>query len=415
MAEYAASVDEREGLFEFGGFKGLRNNVDAEDFSPEDLTTALNVDINDALAFSRRMGYSAPVAAGIDRDLWASGSVCLGVGSNALKQMMPDYSLVTLRSGLTADRPLAYAAVGDRVFWSNGVQTGCVQAGADRTWGITPPGMVVASAGPGALPAGLYQCVVTYLRSDGQESGAPRATTIELTAESGISLSSIPVSADAGVTHKAVYCTSVGGGILYRVGVILNATTTFAILEPQKDASPLLTQFLQPAPACDFMGYWNGTLLAAKGNRLYPSEPYAPELFDIRKSVPFLGNITMIAPVTGGVWVGTDSQILWLDGAATEKWTYREAADYGVIPGCLACADSDTIGDGRGAGERIALFASKRGFCAGDARGSLSNLTESRYAYPAMDRGAGIVRRHRGMVQYLVSLKGTETAGNVAA
>jgi hypothetical protein len=32
-----------------------------------------------------------------------------------------------------------------------------------------------------------------------------------------------------------------------------------------------------------------------------------------------------------------------------------------------------------------------------------------------MDRGAGVVRRHRGIAQYLVSLQGTEGPANVAA
>lgn len=415
MADYAAKVDEREGLFEFSGFDGLRNNVTSEMFAPGDLEVALNVDLSDAKDVSRRTGFSAVVAAGIDRDLWASGSVCLGVGSNVLKQMQPDYSLTTLRSGLTASRSVSYTPVADRVFWSNGVESGCVQNGANRTWGITPPGAVVAAAGSGALPIGKYQCLVTYLRSDGQESGAPRATTIELTAVGGIDLSSIPVSSDSGVTHKIVYCTSVGGETLYRRGVILNATTTFSIVELQQDASPLMTQFLQGAPASDFSGYWNGVMLVAKNNRLYPSEPFAPELFDIRKSVPFLGVIMMIAPVTDGVWVGTESQIIWLSGPSPDKWVYKEAANYGAIPRCLAYCDGEDIGEGRASGERIAMFASKHGLCAGYPGGVLSNMTRSRYAYPVMNRGAGVVREHRGMVQFLVSLEGTETAGNVAS
>ena len=141
MTEYAAKIDEREGLEEWSGFLGLRNNVDPTAFGREDLVTALNVDVDDSLSIGRRKGYSAPVTANVDRDLWASGAVCLGVGSNALKQVLPDYTVVVLRTGLSPSRPLSYAAVGDRVFYANGVVTGCVQNGANRTWGITPPGV----------------------------------------------------------------------------------------------------------------------------------------------------------------------------------------------------------------------------------------------------------------------------------
>lgn len=78
MAEYAKSVDEREGLEEFSAFMGLRNNVDAASFGREDLVTALNVDVLDDLGVSRRKGFSSALTTAIDRSLWASGDVCLG-------------------------------------------------------------------------------------------------------------------------------------------------------------------------------------------------------------------------------------------------------------------------------------------------------------------------------------------------
>lgn len=142
---YADKIDEREGLEEWSGFLGLRNNVDPESFGREDLVAALNCDIDDSGGVGRRKGYSAPVTANIDRDLWASGALCLGVGSNVLKQVHPDYTTTTLRSGLTAARPLSYAAVGDRAYYSNGVELGCVQNGANRTWGIAVPGAFAVS------------------------------------------------------------------------------------------------------------------------------------------------------------------------------------------------------------------------------------------------------------------------------
>ena len=412
---YADKIDEREGLEEWSGFLGLRNNVDADAFGREDLVAASNVDIDDSGGISRRKGYSAPVTAAVDRDLWASGALCLGVGSNALKQVHPDYTTTTLRSGLTASRPLSYAAVGDRAYYSNGVELGCVQNGANRTWGIAVPGKPVLAAGPGTLAAGKYQVATTYLRSDGQESGTGLAATIELTSTGGIALSSIPVSTDAAVTHKAIYAASVGGATLYRAGIITNATTTFSILDAQKDTLPLLTQFLQPPPAGDHVAYWNGYMLVASGARLYPSEPYAPELFDYRKAVPFLDALTMVAPVKGGVWLGLGSQIVWMTGDTPETWDYKTVADYGVIPGTLWFADVGVLGDGQAMGDIAAFFASKRGLCVGSPGGKMLNLTEARFAYPAMDKGAGIVRRHRGTNQFLVTLQGTESAANVLA
>lgn len=425
MAEYADPIDPREGLEEFTDFQGLRNNVSAEAFGRGDLVTALNCDIDDSLGISRRKGYSAVKTSAIDRSLFASGATCLGVGSDTLKQVNADYSTTVLRTGLTATRPLSYAAVGERIYWSNGIDLGCVQNGANRTWGLALPAAPYAAASSGSLPAGKYQIAVTYLRSDGQESGAARAGTIELTGAAtvwatgvsntgGIALSNIPVSSDPTVTIKVIYMTSAGGKTLYRAGVVANATTTFSIMAPLRLVSPLLTQFLSAPPAGEFIGYFNGWMLVAKGDRLYPSEPYAPELFDFRKSIPFTDRITMVAPVKDGVWIGTDSQVIWIAGESPEKWDFKVAAEYGVIRGTVTFNDSELIGDGSAGGERVAFFATKRGLRAGHLGGRLLNLDRDRFAYPIQERGAGIVRRYRGIAQFLVTLQGSETAGNVA-
>lgn len=410
--------DPREGLFEYEGFKGLRNNADPTGFDLGDLVSALNVDICDDLQIHRRKGQSAVLVAGIDRDLWATGPICLGVGSNVLKQLFPDYTTTSLRTGLTPARSLAYAPVGARVYYANGVESGVVENGASRTWGIVPPGRPTLAATGGTLLAGKYQCVCTYLRRDGQESGAGLATTIELTTTSGIALTAIPVSTDPGVVSVAVYATSVGGETLYHRGDVLNGQTTFTIREQQKDASPLLTQFLSPPPAGEFIGYFNGWMLVSKGNRLYISQEYAPELFDLRKSIPVLDQITMIAPVMDGgdgVWLGTQSQVIWLAGDDPSKWEYKASADYGVIPHTLAYGDGELIGDGGMSGTQAAFFATERGLCMGAPGGKFTNMTESRFAYPVQDRGAGIVRRHRGIAQYLCTLQGAEISGNVFA
>lgn len=414
------ALDPREGLFEFREFKGLRNNTDSRDFDPGDLEVALNVDVDDGDNIDRRKGYGAVVVAGVDRGLFAKGPICLGVGSNALKQIFPDWSTVTLHSGLTPNRDLTYAPMAGRVYYSNGAENGVIQNGQRRSWGITPPSLPTATATGGELRAGRYQFAVTYWRQDGQESGTGRAGVIELTSTGGIALSAIPVSADATVDRKAIYVTATNSGTLFRAGVIPNATTTFNILTNTSDlTAPLMTQFLQPPPAGDFIAESRGHMLVAVGNRLYPSEAYAPELFDYRKSVPFLDRITMLAPIADGkvykqhgVWVGTDSQVIWLQGDDPFKWDFQVKADYGVIPGTCYIADGELIGDGTSKGSPAAFFATKRGLCFGKQGGELHNVTEPRFAYPSQPKGAGIVRRHRGIVQYVATLNGPETAGN---
>ena len=404
---------EDEDLREHAEFRGLRNNVDAAGFDLGDLEVGLNIDIDDALFLKIRKGHSAVVAAGAYRSLWAAGSMCLAVIGNALVRILPGWSTVTLRTGLTPILPISYTTIADRVYYSNGAESGVIQGSSHRSWGLTPPVAAPAALTGGALRAGRYQYALTYLRSDGQESGASRAAVIELTETAGFQLS-LTASTDPTVTHIAVYVSDTNGETLSLYARMLNSTSTFSVFESRPLTVPLATQFLSPPPAGAHIAYGSGRMLVAAGNRLYPSEPYAPELFDLRKGVPFLDRVTLVAPLRDGTWVGTGSQVIWLPNAEPEKWEFFQKAQYGVIPGTLTYGDGELIGDGS-MKEPAAFFATSQGLCAGLAGGQLVNFTDGRYSFPTMDRGASIVRRHRGIAQLVVSLQGTEVQGNTAA
>ncbi len=409
------ALDPREGLSEFTEFKGLRNTVDAHDFGPGDLSIALNVDIDDAETIARRKGYSTAVVVGVDRDLFAHGALCVGVGSNTLKRILPDYSTIELRSGLPAGRALSYCPVADRIYYSAGALTGAVSAAGHRSWGLVPPALGTHVVSGGGLLAGRYQWTATYVRSDGQESGAPLARVVDVPTGGGFTVS-VPASSDPDVVAKWVYVSTRDGQTLYRYTVVANATTEIPVLSALPATVPLETQFLVPSSALgsiSHMAYGNGHLLVAVDNRLFVSEPYAPELFDPRKVYPFPDRITLVSFLEDGAWIGTDSQIAWIANADIDRWEFKQRAKYGAIPGTAVLHSAEDIGEGESKLPAV-LFASAEGLCAGLANGQFVNFTKGRFAYPKQAKGAGVVRDYRGSVQYLVSLNGPETPGNTA-
>lgn len=414
------ALDPREGLQEHSQFKGLRNNVPVDRFELGDLSVAQNVDIDDSERVTRRFGHGSAVVSGACKSLWSDGRVAFAVQSETnLVEILPTYATITLRTGLTSGLDMTYVPMAGRVYYSNGAENGVIEGGQSRSWGITPPSdQPVASEVGGVLPAGRYQFAVTYLRADGQESGTPRAGFIDLAAMGGIALSSIPVPADTGITSKAVYFSKCNGETLYRAGLVSVAATTFTYATEASLQIPLMTQHLRPPPAGALIGRFGARLLVATGNELYPSEPYAPELFDLRKVKRFDSRITMLETVDSraeGTWLGTEDAVVWLRGESPEKWTYDVAADYGVIPGTLAYIEGETLGEGAPKGSAVAFFATTQGLCYGTPDGNLENLTRDRFAYPIQDKGAAIVRRHRGMVQGLVAMRGAEQAANVSS
>ncbi|MHB8388043.1 MAG: hypothetical protein ACYDBH_00515 [Acidobacteriaceae bacterium] len=260
---------------------------------------------------------------------------------------------------------------------------------------------------------------MTYLRNDGQESGAPIATPIELTVTGGLQLTNLAVSGDPTVTYKVIYATAVGGETLFRVGVIPNSQTTFLVDEVRVTAAPLVTQFLSPPPAGQVVAEARGIMVVAVNDRLYVSEPYSMELFDLRKSYPFGELITMLAPISDGhffrqhgIYVGTRSGVIWVQGDSPDKWQYHVVSEQGVIPGTMAIADGELLGAGDSK-EKIVFFATTTGFVAAKMGGIMVNLTQERFAYPVMDRGAAIVRRFEGMAQLVCSMQGTAVQGNI--
>ncbi len=407
-------IDPKEGLYEHAEFLGLRNNVPADRFALGDLTAATNVDIDDAKRIARRTGYSAAVLAGAYKSVWSNGAVALAVRSETeLIGISPAYVASVLRSGLTPGLDMSYTAPAGAVYYSNGLETGVVQDGRSRSWGLTVPTVPVATETGGVLPAGLYQYAVAYRRADGQISGTLRAGVIALTL-GGLQLSDISVSSDPDVVDKLVYCSRADGDTLYLVGVLPAATTTFSYRLYSDATVVLQTQHLLPAPAGQLVDSFSGRTLVAAGGTLYYSEPYAPELFDLRKNYRLGAHITVLAALDDGVYVGTETQLLWMGGAVPEKWDVTPKLSYGAIRGTSAVCSRDMIDDGA-SDEFCAFFATTQGLCIGLGDGTVTNLTQSRFSYPIQERGAAVVRRHRGMTQGLVALQGVETAGNVAS
>lgn len=408
----AGSAKNDEGIVEIKGWKGLRNNVAEEAFELGDLVTARNVDIDDVGDIARRKGNSPVKIAGSWHSIFAHGDVCVGIQGTTLYRINPDYSTLALRTDMVLNRPVSYSSIAGRTYYSNGAQNGVIENSMNRTFGIEVPPLPVASPFPGRLPAGRYQYVMTYLRSDGQESGAGLAGAIDVPLGGGISFINLPIPlSDATITQKVLYLTKANGKVLMRYATVPVGMASLLAVDDKQQLSVLRTQFLGPPPAGDIVVHYRSYVLVAHGRYLYPSEPLAPELFDLRKAIPMETRITLVACMTDGIYLGSEDTIAWVQGDTPDKFIYNSKADYGVIPGTLAFGSMSQVGKGT-EGEVVSFWMSQRGMCMGLDGGNFRNLTEARFSYPIGDRGAGLVRRHNGMNQYIGVVRGVATAGN---
>lgn len=385
----------------YGEFNGVRNDVAPERFGPGDLVTADNCDLDATGKLQRRQGY-ASVLAGDCHSLFSAGDVCLFVQGASLRRLMPDYASVSLRDDLTPPARMAYCAVNGRIYYANGYAAGVIDDGQSRSWGLTPPPyQPLATAISGELSSGAYQFALTYLRRDGQESGAGLAESIDVGAGGGIAFSDIAVAADPDVAYKCLYLSTANGEQLYRALTLDNAATSASYTGDGVDLqSPLDTQFLQAPPPGHLIACYRGRLYVGVDQWLFPSEPYGYELFDLRGYLPFDSRLSLVAPVDDGLYVATQTQTWFLAGRGPDEFEAILKAPYGAVLGSLAYAPASLVKQAQNQGEaQVAFWLTPQGVCLGLNGGQLINLTQQ-YAIDPGGEGAGLFRR-KPLSQYI--------------
>lgn len=157
----------------------------------------------------------------------------------------------------------------------------------------------------------------------------------------------------------------------------------------------------------DIVEYYNGRLYRA--GRLdgiatvVCSKPIEYGTVDLRTHVAHVsGNdITMVGAVDDGLYVGTTTEVLFLQGDPEQGgFILRQVLPYGVIKGTrvrtngLKCPVSQMTGS-------IIVFASYRGVCVAGNGGTVLNISQGRVEYDYGISGSAILREEHGLVHYL--------------
>lgn len=382
-------------------FSGLRNDVPPERFSQGDLARADNVNIDKSGELSRRAGYSLTLA-GATHSLWSNrrGDTCFFMQGNVLQQLNADTSATPLKT-LQASLPVSFVQVNDRTYFSNGVDTGVIEQGAVRSWGVAPPTLSDIAIGVGSLPAGTYQFTLTWVMADGQESGAPLADVVQVGAGSSIAFTSLPVSNDPRVIAKKLYLSPPNGEEMFLALIVANAQTSASYAGDTSEFNlPLDSQFLRAAPAGQIVAAYHGRTFVAQGDVIYPSEGFDFERFDPRKYIPVDGRVTMMAEIvdremfdtgkSSGFFIGTDRSCGVLIGSSPETFQYVPKASYGVVAGAVTMVDGTMFQDGAIGVREVPMFLTTQGICVGMPDLTVKNLTRSRFTFPIGKQGAAL-------------------------
>lgn len=127
--------------------------------------------------------------------------------------------------------------------------------------------------------------------------------------------------------------------------------------------------------------FWRGRVLVASDNVLYATRPNGWEVFDFRRDFKqFSAPITLIQPVSDGVYVGTTEELAFLSGTSFDALSYRRVVAGTVALGSGVTVDGSMVQFGQGAGQDTAMICIADGvITAGFGGGSVSSISDSRY------------------------------------
>lgn len=406
-------------MAEIKKFKGLNNMTSPERMAPGELVVALDVDIDHTGRLLSRTGRTIVNATPCHSLFSYPGGTFLMQGT-AMKAVEADLSLTTVQT-LRSSNNITYDFLNGVAYFSNGVDTGRLVGRTPKTWGVAAPvGQPSAALAYGTLGAGRYLYALTFLRNDGHESGTGISGQIDLTAPGGVLLNNIEVSTNPDVTTKAIYISSRDGEVLYRSAIVPNTQTAVVISDEPNAGVPLTTQFAGPPPPGNIVRIFNGIAYIIAENVVYYSDPYNLELF--RPDVNFMqfpGQVTLWDHVNDGIYVATadtdtvDGTTWFLSGTRPDQFVGAAVFNYGAVFGTSDAIETTFLGkQGEKEGRSAVLWISRHGVCLGGDGGNVQNLTEMRHSFPSAVRGASLIRRARGMIQYMTALQGTGNADN---
>lgn len=387
---------------------GVRNDISLERFDRDaagrstgftDLSASENMDLDETGKLMMRLG-TTKLNTGVAHSLFSDNDKSYVVMDGVINHIAPSLVLTPICSVFGR---VSYAAIRDATYWSDEYVSGMLLGAQNYPFGISVPPTPSAVAVSGDLLAGTYLFSMTYVRSTGEESGAPAYGSITVATNGGISFT-LSVSADPLVTSKRLYVSARNGELGYLIGVIPNLITTTTVTALGTPGMALRTQFMGPPPAGVSVSEFFGRALVASENYLWYSQPYEYGLFNLLTGyVGFNTPVRTVARVADGVFIGTTVETFWLGGTDPTQWVSASKASYGTVLGTEVRLINYLAGR-EGAPGNIVGWMSQSGFCLGYDGGEMRNVTGGRHIPPAAREGASLLKIRGGTPQIVTTL-----------
>ena len=209
-----------------GPFLGINNrlpdfalHISTRQIQGDYLRDAVNVDIDNSGSLRRRQATKKLVALTNPHSLRMTDATngYMVIGGVMYAVTLPTYSQ-SMFLILSNDDPVNWLAVGESLYYSNGVDSGRIEAGVRYPWGLPTPSDPATSQIGGNLFEGSHQVAVAYRNNVTGEIGGVSPSSNPAVTTGGVRIS-LP-GAVPGATHIDIYISTVNGAIPFLHGTV---------------------------------------------------------------------------------------------------------------------------------------------------------------------------------------------------
>ena len=297
-----------------------------------------------------------------------------------------------------------YAEINNVIYASNPYWKATYDAltGTASSWGISLPAVPDIALVAGDLPPGTYSLCYTNVVGKRLGGNGPLVKIRWEGGQQGIQLKNLPSGALCWITQpngEKLFLAPISGGVVSAQSPYFH---------------PLESFMVQPPPGFTHFIYAFGRIWGARRKQVFYSDEFKYENFRPANFLPFLEDVVLLAPTTGGIFVNSLKNTWFLDGTDPAKMESRRTGN-GAVPGTLAMVQVPAnIAGGAQTNDLFAqlskmptpVWMSPTGFVVGTHGGNLTYLTENRLNMQPRSLGASLYRLLNGIPQIISSLHG---------
>jgi len=389
------------------GFKGMNNlpTTAARLLDDERQLTpriVLNADVTDGGVLQRRCGYRQVVGLDNCHSLWAeSVMLCVAQGTSSPQALYRvEGSQARELCGVPGPRSqISYEEINGLIYAAGPYWPGIVYDPLNevvRPWGVSLPPAPAITLVDGSLPPGTYSFCYTNAEGDRLGGNGPLVQIRWEGGTQGVQLHNLLAGAVCWMTHpngKDLFLAPLSGGVVTGQSPYLQ---------------PLASFMVQPPPGFSHFVSAFGRVWGARGKKILYSDPHQYDWFRVANYLPFLEDLVLLAPVTGGIFANSRTRTWFLEGTDPAKMNLHTVGD-GAVPGTMVMAQME--GGGYEISRKLAqlpspVWMSRKGLVVGTHTGHVVHLTEAKVSLTPRTRGAGLYRTQNGIPQVVASLFG---------